>query len=388
MEASSLATVSRPEARSVSGRIPWPVWCALFAVTSAMIGGHWDVSWHRSIGRDTFWTPAHIAIYLCGVLGGLSAGWLILSSTFGRSDGPTVRVLGFRGPLGAFMVAWGGIAMITAAPFDDWWHNAYGLDVKIVSPPHTLLMLGMVGVQLGSLILVLGHQNRASGVERARYEQLFLYLGGTILVSQLFFLFEWTQRGEMHSGYFYRDLSLAVPLTLAGIPRATRHRFSATWVAAVYTAYLLGFLWILPRFPATPKLGPVYQPVTHFVPPGFPLLVIVPAVVIDLLRVRLGERLRPWPLAAVYGLAWLATFLPVQWAFASFLMSPASRNWVFGTHYVDYNARPWWYNVSNQFEHWETHTAFVVNMAIAVVASVLMSRLGIAWGDWMRKIKR
>src|SRR2546422_9886753 len=23
-------------------------------------------SWHRSIGRDTFWTPAHLAIYLAG----------------------------------------------------------------------------------------------------------------------------------------------------------------------------------------------------------------------------------------------------------------------------------------------------------------------------------
>ncbi len=28
--------------------------------------------------------------------------------------------------------------MITSAPFDDWWHNAYGLDVKILSPPHVV----------------------------------------------------------------------------------------------------------------------------------------------------------------------------------------------------------------------------------------------------------
>ena len=33
--------------------------------------------------------------------------------------------------------------MLTSAPFDNWWHNAYGLDVKIVSPPHTLLILGI-----------------------------------------------------------------------------------------------------------------------------------------------------------------------------------------------------------------------------------------------------
>src|SRR6185369_17731200 len=38
-------TAERPSA------IPWFVWCTVVAVTSAMVGGHWDISWHRSIGR-------------------------------------------------------------------------------------------------------------------------------------------------------------------------------------------------------------------------------------------------------------------------------------------------------------------------------------------------
>src|SRR2546421_5938059 len=125
--------------------IPWYVWCAVIAVTSAMVGTHWDISWHRSIGRDTFWTPAHMAIYMCGVLAGISCGFLILSPTL-RTASPlrdaSVKIWGFRGPLGAFIAAWGGVAMITSAPFDNWWHNAYGLDVKILSPPHVLLALG------------------------------------------------------------------------------------------------------------------------------------------------------------------------------------------------------------------------------------------------------
>src|SRR5215471_5607362 len=95
---------------------PWYVWCAVLSVTSAMVGGHWDISWHRSIGRDTFWTPAHIAIYLCGVLCGISSAYLILSRTFQSTyhDGPVVRMWGFRGPLGAFLSAWGGVAMLTS----------------------------------------------------------------------------------------------------------------------------------------------------------------------------------------------------------------------------------------------------------------------------------
>src|SRR6201989_1285193 len=73
--------------------VPWYIWCGALAVTSASIGGAWDVSWHRSIGRDTFWTPAHMAIYACGVLAAIICGYLILSNTFGRgSKGDTASV--------------------------------------------------------------------------------------------------------------------------------------------------------------------------------------------------------------------------------------------------------------------------------------------------------
>ena|GEM_PF-1982804 len=51
--------------------------------------------------------------------------------------------------------------MLTSAPFDDWWHNAYGLDVEILSPPHAVLALGMFGVTVGSLMLSAALQNRS-----------------------------------------------------------------------------------------------------------------------------------------------------------------------------------------------------------------------------------
>src|SRR5262245_58844496 len=63
-------------------RVPWYLWCAALAVTSAYVGGYWDISWHRSIGRDSFWSAPHIAIYACGVLAGISSTYLIFMSTF------------------------------------------------------------------------------------------------------------------------------------------------------------------------------------------------------------------------------------------------------------------------------------------------------------------
>src|SRR5262249_44578719 len=85
-------------------RVPWYRWCAALAVTSAYVGGYWDISWHRSIGRDSFWTPAHLAIYACGVLAGISSAHLILTTTFGRDRSlraVSVRVWGLRAPAGA-----------------------------------------------------------------------------------------------------------------------------------------------------------------------------------------------------------------------------------------------------------------------------------------------
>ena len=145
--------------------VPWTIWAGVLAVTSSMVGGSWDVAWHRSIGRDSFLTPAHVAIYACGVIAAVICGYLILRTTFGASASlkrESVFVLGFRAPLGAFIAAWGGIAMLTSAPFDNWWHNAYGLDVKIVSPPHTLLILGIRGVSIGVQFLILAALNRSA----------------------------------------------------------------------------------------------------------------------------------------------------------------------------------------------------------------------------------
>src|SRR5574339_1002450 len=110
VRAAMTVTVSPPTARERT-MLPWYLWAAAAAVTSAYIGGYWDISWHRSIGRDTFWSPPHMAIYACGVLAGLSAAYLIFAATFGRNsplNTVSVNIWGFRGPLGAFICAWGG----------------------------------------------------------------------------------------------------------------------------------------------------------------------------------------------------------------------------------------------------------------------------------------
>ena len=83
---SAPAALARPSRASVAAAaVPWYLWAVAFASTSVIVGVIWDISWHRTIGRDTFWTPAHLAIYVGGIVAGLSCGWLVLATTFGGS---------------------------------------------------------------------------------------------------------------------------------------------------------------------------------------------------------------------------------------------------------------------------------------------------------------
>src|SRR5260370_36619573 len=93
-----------------SSGIPWYAWTSAIAVTSIVFGLYWDISWHMTIGRDTFWTPAHLAIHFGALLAALSCGYLVLNTTFGSDASAreaSVRVCGLRGPFAASLAAWG-----------------------------------------------------------------------------------------------------------------------------------------------------------------------------------------------------------------------------------------------------------------------------------------
>ena len=370
--------------------MPWYVWCSVIAVTCATTGVHWDISWHRSIGRDSFWTPAHIDIYLCGILAGLACGYLILSSTF-QNNSPlrtsSVTLWGFRGPLGAFISAWGGVAMLTSAPFDDWWHNAYGLDVRIISPPHMILATGIIAVHLGALILILGRMNRASGETRKSLLRLFLYIGGMILVSLTVVQMEMVYRTTMHTVHCYHVVAMVAPLVFAAIARGSGYRWGATAAAAVYSVFVLLMSWILPLFPAEPKLGPVYHQLHELTPPEFPLLLIIPAFVLDLMWQRTA-RWGGWRQAVVSATVFLAVFIAVQWPFANFLMSPAARNWFWGAKYFGYYTSPKSLYANYRFLPIESGANLYSEVAWTLVTAILTTRLGLAAGNWMLRIKR
>jgi peptidoglycan/LPS O-acetylase OafA/YrhL len=161
-----------------------------------------------------------------------------------------------------------------------------------------VLLAGMMGIQLGAMIMALGAQNRATDADARRFGWMYVYAGGILVAMAAIVAMEFVAHpNRMHGSNFYKVTAGIFPLLLLAVARASRLRWGATITAAVYMGILMVMIWILQLFPATPKLAPIYNPVTHMVPLPFPLLLVLPAVALDLLMHRLRDR-REWLLAA------------------------------------------------------------------------------------------
>jgi hypothetical protein len=391
---------SATQAAEAVERAPWHVYAVLFASLSVVVGVLWDISWHSSIGRDTLWSPPHLAMYLGGVVAGVACGWYVLHTTFAGL--PADRAVSvtfwkyFRGPLGAWMCIWGAFAMMTSAPFDDWWHNAYGLDVKILSPPHAVLALGILSIQLGALFMLLALQNRADDDEfsrgslrRARlYQAMFAVAAGLVLLNFAIMATEYTFRALQHSTIFYQITAtiFVLPLVVAAV--AGRRPWSATGAALTYTGVILTMHFVLPTFGAEPRLAPVRFPLDQMVPPQFPLLLFVPAIAIDLLLRRLPARASAWTKAAAISAVFLVTFFAVQWPFADFLQSDLARNAIFKQNLRPYMVGPNDYGSLGLFWNPASGATLAVGLLVALGMGVLSARLGLASGRWMTGVRR
>lgn len=372
-------------------QIPTYVLASVFASICIIIGLIWDISWHTSIGRDGLLSPPHLVIYVGAVVAGIFSGFKVLKITFAGSAAElasTVKFWGiFRGSLGALFCIWGAIAMLTSAPFDDWWHNTYGLDIEILSPPHSILAMGMMMIQFGAMISSLSLQNSLDHEKNtSAIKWLYIVASGLLLVSIFTLFSEFLGRHQMHGTLFYQISAFVFPLFLIAVSNASKMKWAATNTAIVYSFILAALVWILPLFPAEPLLGPIYNPITHYQAFEFPLLLIVPAIFLDLIIQKFGNN-NAWFKSMLLGIAFVISFLAVQWPFGDFLMSTYARNWFFGTESLYFGVSPDW---EYRYKFWTTSSGFelIKGLIIAILFAIISARIGLSWGNWMKQVRR
>lgn len=108
-------------------------------------GGSWDINNHLLNKPETFFAPPHAVLYAGA--GATVAGAAILFLT-SRRAGEIIRPVK--------LVVAGVVMLVVAGPVDFAWHSAFGLD-GLLSPPHFVLVSGMVASSVGALAGMVHH---------------------------------------------------------------------------------------------------------------------------------------------------------------------------------------------------------------------------------------
>jgi hypothetical protein len=331
--------------------------------TLAAVGLAWDIQWHRWLGRDAFLTPPHLIIYTGVVGAGLTCIIVVLVETQrywrrvpGVDDTSTVSLLGiFHAPLGFFLAGFGALTMALAAPFDNYWHQLYGVDVTLWSPFHMMGLIGAGIAYLGSAYALASElvRSRRDGTAGRR---LMIFGWPGITLGTLFALtailrlvrvlmepsietFPTWQLGPAELLTSPIGLTLAVVLTSMAAVVVTRQAGAATLMtvmAALFTATVTllapvavgivgdasGYTYRLPGHPSV-----------NWIQVLLPFAYVIPAVAIDLAylaELRRWRRLRASLVAGVAGslpmtvIATILTLDGISSTEAALRMLPAS----------------------------------------------------------------
>lgn len=245
-------------------QVSLPLWIFLLVRVLAFAGVQWDVAWHRSLGRDSFWSPPHLVIYASLGVVTLTALWVIAREGWIRGYG---------------LIVWGGLIVYLSAPFDELWHRWYGLDVDIWSPPHLTGIAGGFIVTLGSVYALaaeldqLGRLDRTDSLRPLRHARatdwMLIVFIALLLTSPLLAMGRYTIVAVSRDAIYYPVMAgLSVPAIAIANLRATSYRWTSTFTGLSYIALMLLMAAIVKAVGLKPT--------------SLPPLLIVPALAIDL----------------------------------------------------------------------------------------------------------
>jgi hypothetical protein len=126
-------------------------------------GGSWDITNHLLNKPETFFAPPHAVLYAGAGTTVAGAALLFLTS---KRAGKVIRPVK--------LVVAGVALLVIAGPVDFTWHSAFGLD-GLLSPPHFVLVSGMVASSVGALAGMVQHGSVA--FRELRLQPLLIIIG-------------------------------------------------------------------------------------------------------------------------------------------------------------------------------------------------------------------
>jgi hypothetical protein len=283
--------ISEPAQRLSAGYV-----LLTLGVLMAISGGTWDVTNHLLNKPETFFSLPHGVLY-SGAGTAVFGAVLVLSAS--RSAKKT------EWP--ARLAIAGVTLLLVAGPVDFWWHSLFGLD-GLLSPPHAVLVSGMVTSGIGSMIGIIYAWPRT---ERKSLPRALLVLGmlpvwlaaaGSIDMFSLPF---------SHTGFFNFDpqpqagalvATLGFPLVTAAIMVATfslaGRRFGVASALAGAFVFIIALTSIVPNEALWPTI-PFY------------VSVMVPLVAVDAILSHWRSKGAIFAAGAIAGLSFFVLYYPL-----------------------------------------------------------------------------
>ena len=135
----------------LSSNLLWIYLLVSLGVALQVGAANWDIIWHGIVNVESFFTPPHTVLYSGVGLSLIATVAGIICSI--RNDGPITRSFSnyHKIPNQLKLIALGCLVELFSGQFDNWWHTNFGFD-GLLSPPHLMLISGMLLSILGALI--------------------------------------------------------------------------------------------------------------------------------------------------------------------------------------------------------------------------------------------
>lgn len=195
------------------------------AMAAALFGVYWDDAWHTDRGRDEFLSPPHLVLYV-GIMG-------LLAVTMGLAAGNVRRGARSR-PLRLCMT--GAAFVVVSAPVDEWWHQAFGRDAVLWSPPHLAAIAGTIALATGIALL-------APGLETSARRPLTIAAGAGVIGAWQVLVLEYdTDVAQFPAVWYLPVMAVAITAACATLHATapTPVRWPATQAALAYTLAMAG----------------------------------------------------------------------------------------------------------------------------------------------------
>jgi hypothetical protein len=202
---------------------------------ATVLGLYWDDAWHTDVGRDTFVSPPHLLLY-----GGV--GLLLLTVASWAWQRFRVGRWSVFGDLTLTLPLLGAGVTLAAAPVDELWHELFGRDAVVWSPPHMVAVAGMLAFAAGLFLAAHAAPDRTSLLAGAVIGAFLISAAGTVVM-------EFEADVPQFPVMTYLPVHIvSLAFAFALIRRVSDRTWTATCAAGVYVALrivVVGFLALL-----------------------------------------------------------------------------------------------------------------------------------------------